>query len=147
MRTDAMALAYLRQASSRLKAAKPAFKRKDYAFTVRQSQECVELSLKAALRLYGVEHPKEHDVKELLFEVRGRFPKWFSSHVEEFGEISMELARDRGPSMYGDEEKGIPPSELFGKDDAVKALKSAEFVYRRCERLSKEFLKKAKRKG
>jgi HEPN domain-containing protein len=145
MRTDAMALAYIEQARSRLRTAKLALKGGDHPFTVRQSQECVELSLKAALRIYGIEYPKEHDVRELLLEVRERFPRWFAEQVEKFGEISSRLARDRGPSMYGDEERGIPPSELFDREKARAALADAEFVHHACRKLLKEFLHKSAR--
>jgi len=34
---------------------------KDFAYCVRASQEAVELSIKAILRLIGVEYPKTHD--------------------------------------------------------------------------------------
>lgn len=112
MRNDTMAKAYLHQAESRLRAAEHALTEGNFPFAVRLSQECVELSLKAALRLYGVEYPKEHDVGGLLMEVKDRFPTWFSGLAEEFREISARLAAQRGPSMYGDEEEGLAPSQL-----------------------------------
>lgn len=134
-----MAETYVGQANARLQTAGRACKARNYAFAVRQSQECVELSLKAALRLYGVEYPCEHDVKSVLSEVAHRFPKWFSEQVKEFGKISEQLAKVRGPSMYGDEEKGIPPTELFNKKQAQEALKDAKFVNNQCRRLLSEF--------
>lgn len=143
MRTDAMAMSYLKQAWSRLKTARLALRSRDYPFTVRQSQECVELCLKAALRIYGVEYPREHDLQELLLVVRNRFPDWFACQMEKFGEISARLARARGPSMYGDEERNIPPSKLFGRAEAKLALMDAELVYAACRRLISDFLKKS----
>jgi len=139
-----MARTYLEQAEVRLRTARSAYMEQSYAFTVRQSQECVELSLKAALRLYGVEYPRGHDVSQILLRVKERFPRWFADEIEKLAEISAELAKWRGPSMYGDEERGIPPSELFGKEHAGSAMKDAEFVYRVCRKLFRDFLKKMK---
>lgn len=141
MKNTRMAEAYLKRADSCLEEARGSIGRKDYAGTVRRSQECVEFSLKGALRLYGVEYPREHDVKSILPKVASRFPAWFSRRAEELGKISGELARHRGPSMYGDEEKGIPPTELFGEEHARKALKDADFVHGQCRRLFSAFQK------
>jgi len=62
MNNVTMAKAYLRQARERLRHANEALEGGNYPYVVRQSQEAVELSLKAALRLVGVEPPKWHDV-------------------------------------------------------------------------------------
>jgi HEPN domain-containing protein len=37
--------------------------------------------------------------------------------------ISRKLRREREPSMYGDEESRISPSELYGEKEAKDALK------------------------
>ena len=142
-----MAETYLEQAKARLQTARRAYRKGNYAFTVRQSQECVELSLKGALRLYGIEYPREHDVGKILPLLKNRFPPRFVADLDELAKISSELAKFRGPSMYGDEEKGIPPSELFKKSDAAKAKKNAGFVYKRCGQLYKGFLKKLVRRS
>jgi HEPN domain-containing protein len=52
-----MARSYLRQAEERVSHASEVLSNGNYAFVVRQSQEAVELSLKAALRLVGIEPP------------------------------------------------------------------------------------------
>jgi len=57
-----LAKSNIRQALERLRHAKEAFEEGNYPFTVRQSQEAVELALKASLRLVGIEPPKWHDV-------------------------------------------------------------------------------------
>jgi HEPN domain-containing protein len=84
MRNDAVAKAYFHQAESRLRAAEHALTERNFPFAVRLSQECVELS-KAALRLYGVEYPKEHDVGGLLIEVKDRFQLGFRGWRRSFG--------------------------------------------------------------
>jgi len=126
----------LQQAELRLKAAVMGIKWKGYAYTVRSSQECVELSLKAALRLVGVEYPKKHDVSRVLLLARKRFPDWFG--VENFVNISRALAEMREPAMYGDELRFVPSTELFTKKHAAKALAEANEVYKACSRLLKE---------
>ena len=53
-----MCKSYLNEAKLRLKTAITAFRDGEYAYCIRQCQEAVELSLKAALRLVGIEPPK-----------------------------------------------------------------------------------------
>lgn len=54
MNTEAMARAYLEDASYSLREAREALSAKRYHRVVRRAQESVELSLKAALRLLAV---------------------------------------------------------------------------------------------
>jgi len=61
-----MASSSLKGAESRPEATEHAFKSRDFPYVVRLSQECVELSLKAALRFVGIEPPKWHDVGIVL---------------------------------------------------------------------------------
>ena len=96
---------------------------------VRYSQECVELSLKACLRLVGVEYPKVHDVGDVLKAEEARFPSWFRDDIDKLAEISRDLAEKRAPSMYGIEAAGKTPEDLFDKADALKALEDARFVH------------------
>jgi len=136
MKTTHMASSMLQQAELRLKAAAMGVRWKGYAYTVRSSQECVELSLKAALRLVAVEYPKKHDVSRVLLLAKKRFPKWFK--VEDFARTSRALAEMREPAMYGDELRFVPSTELFTKEHAVKALGEAKEVYKACSKLLKE---------
>jgi len=62
MNNVAMAKAYIVQALERMKHGEEAAQQGNCPFVVRQCQEAVELLLKAALRLVGVEPPKWHDV-------------------------------------------------------------------------------------
>lgn len=107
-----------------------------YAYAVRTAAECVELSLKATLRLVGIEYPKKHDVSRILLRVKERFPTWFE--VARFAQISRELAAKREPAMYGDEAKMVPAEHLFTKRDAATALRQATEVYQSCLRLLEE---------
>ena len=129
------AIDYIRRARARLVGAEAALARGDYPEIVRYSQECVELSLKAALRFTGIEYPRVHDVSDVLVENADRFPKWFRRIAGELVLTSSKLALARGPSVYGDEERGIPPGELFDRQDAERALRDARRVLDVCSRL------------
>lgn len=97
----------------------------------------MELSLKAVLRLKGIEYPKHHDVGEVLVRVKEMYPKWFSDHVNKLADISRRLAEKREASMYGFEEAGLTPGELVTKDIARSAVDEASFVCQLTARLSK----------
>jgi HEPN domain-containing protein len=109
------------------------------AYAVRSSQECVELSLKGALRLLGVEYPKQHDVSRALLMFRERFPASFPT--ERMAEISRRLAERREPAMYGDELTMTPADLLFTREDgeeavrmAVEALEAVRTLFEQYER-------------
>jgi HEPN domain-containing protein len=44
----------------------------------------------------------------------------------ELREALDQLVEDRAPAFYGDEEEGIPASELFGEGDARRAVAVAD---------------------
>jgi len=124
-----MARAYVRQAEERLYHAEESLERRNYPYVVRQCQEAVELLLKAALRLVGLEAPKWHDVGPVLRREAAGFPGWFQREIGELARISRKLRREREPSMYGDEESGTPPDELYYREDAEEALEQAKRVH------------------
>ncbi|MEM1936474.1 MAG: HEPN domain-containing protein [Sulfolobales archaeon] len=129
MNNVSMAQSYLRQAEERIRHAKEALERGNYPYVIRQCQESVELLLKAALRLVGVEVPKWYDVGPVLKREAQRFPEWFQVEIPALARISRKLRREREPSMYGDEESGTPPDELYDRSDAEEALNYALNVY------------------
>ena len=139
MRMDLLAKDYLERARNRVIDATSALARGAYPEVVRYSQECVELSLKAVLRIVGIEYPKVHDVGDILEFHSDRFPEWFKTHILELKRISMDLSQKRGISLYGIERLGKPPSEIFGEKDAKKALNEAKYVYETCYRFFKDF--------
>lgn len=109
---------YIRQAEERIKHAKEALRDGNYPYVIRQCQEAVELLLKASLRYVGVEPPKLHDVGHILRREKSRFPQWFQDEIDELAYYSRILRKEREPAMYGDEETGIPPEDLYSKFDA-----------------------------
>lgn len=128
------------QALERLRHSEEALERENYPYVVRQCQEAVELLLKAALRLVGVEPPKWHDVGAVLRREAGRFPSWFRDEVPKLARISRKLRREREPAMYGDEESGLSPSELYDKEDAKEAFQWAKQTFQLVSKLFKELV-------
>ena len=129
------AKALLGEAQVRLEAARIFLERRKYSYVVRQSQECVELSLKSMLRVAGIEYPKQHEVSDLLLEKKELYPPWLIKELQDISRISKELMMKRMPSMYGEETIGKPPRSLFDREDAESSVKSAEHIYNLAMRL------------
>ena len=140
MRTDELALDYLRSAEMTLEEARKAIDNEVYSLAIRRAQETVELSLKAALRYLAIEYPRDHDVSDILPVVKDTrpLPNWFEEKIEFMAGVSSDLARKRGPAFYGDERTFTPASQLFTKEDGFRALRDAEEVFEICMRLIKE---------
>jgi HEPN domain-containing protein len=132
---------YIVQAEERIYHARNALKKGSYAYVIRQSQEASELALKASLRLIGIEPPKIHDVGPILKQYKHKYPQWFQQIIPELARISRKLRREREPSMYGDEESGVPPSALYDEKDAKNALKDARYILNSVKKLFTEHLK------
>lgn len=124
-----LAKSYINEARLRLNTARSALESGAYAYCIRQCQEAVELLLKAALRLVGIEPPKVHDVGPILMENRDRFPDSFKEAIPFLAGVSRWLRREREPSMYGDEELGLPPEKLYTYPYAKRAFEDANKVY------------------
>jgi HEPN domain-containing protein len=135
MTSSRMGRQYIEEARGRMALVHLAIEREMWAATVRESQACVELFLKGALRLVAVEPARTHDVAAALRSEAVRFPEWFRSSIDELAAISTKLAGDRGPAFHGDEQRELGPQELFDEEDARRALRDAEFVADRCARL------------
>jgi HEPN domain-containing protein len=129
---------FVAEASGRVALVRLALERELFAATVREAQESVELFLKGALRLSGVEPSRTHDVADVLRREVSRFPDWFRAEVDDLAAISSEMAGDRGIAFYGDERQGLGPQDLFDEKAARRALLNLEYVARTCERLLAE---------
>lgn len=135
MKLTKLAEDYIRRARVRVKSAELAYSDREFPDVVRYSQECVEFSLKACLRIVGIEYPKEHDVGRILKSTSDRFPEWFKDEIEKLRDISEDLTSKRAPSMYGIESAGKAPSDIFDERDANEALLDAKYVLNVAERL------------
>ena len=140
MNNIALARSHIRQAEERIKHAREALETGNYPYVVRQCQEAVELCLKAALRLVGIEPPKWHDVGPVLRKEAHKFPQWFREKIDLLASISRSLRKERELAMYGDEELGIPPEELYTRIDAEQALAQAQTVLELVKRLFREIV-------
>ncbi len=122
MTSDRLARDYLHRARARRIALEALMTARAYPDVVRESQDLVELILKGALRFVGVDPPKRHDVHAVVARFVDRFPAEWRATLGELQGTLVELARERGPAFYGDEEASIPASELFGEADARRAV-------------------------
>jgi HEPN domain-containing protein len=131
---------YLDDAEYSLKECEQALKNSYYHRAVRRAQECIELCLKAALRLYGVEYPRTHEVGSSLLIIKDMLPEWFRRELNFMIEASTGLALQRAPSFYGDEYRKTPARKLFKKEDAERALDTAKKVINLVRKLYHEWI-------
>ncbi len=87
-----------------------------------------------------MELPKWRDVGPVLIEMQDRFPGWFRELIPELAAASRWLRREREPSMYGDEETDIPPTRLYTRPYAAKAVEACKVVYEAVSRLLREYV-------
>jgi len=121
-----LAKGYLKEADLRIETAETVINKKGYAYCVRQCQEVVELALKGALRLLGIDFPKWHDIGNILIKEKEKFPEWFKKEIPDLASYSTYLADLREFTMYGNEIKKKAPSEIFNISNAENALKDAK---------------------
>jgi len=126
MRNERLAGDYLRRAGSRVLAIEVLLREQSWADVVRESQEVVELALRALLRSMSVDAPQIHDMSPILLEHRDRLPAAAGAAVEELAAASRSLRRDRELAFYGSED--LTPSEFYQRDDAERALAMARRV-------------------
>ncbi len=144
MRTDELALDYIERAAMTLEEARRAMEKEVNSLTIRRSQETVELSLKAALRYLAIEYPRDHDVSDILLTLKDKrpLPGWFEKKIEYMARVSSDLTRKRGPAFYGDERTFTPASQLFTREESLRALREAEEVFENCKKLIKQSKRK-----
>lgn len=123
MRNLDLARDYIHRAEIRLRALDVLFDAESWADVVRESQEIVELALKALLRSCGVDPPRIHDVSEVLLAERGRLPEVLAEEADALAAISRSLRRDRELAFYGAED--LTPSGFYSRDDGEQARDGA----------------------
>lgn len=126
MTSDRIARDYLQQAQARRIAVDALFTARAYPAVVRESHDVVELVLKGALRFVGIEPPKRHDIHDVVERFIDRFPDEWRHALGDLSAALTQLAQDRAPAFYGREAEDIPASDLFGEDDARRAMAIAE---------------------
>lgn len=135
MTSDRIAQEYLQRARTRRPALDTFLAAGLHGDVMRQAQEISELVLKGALRFVGVEPPKRHDVHDIVGQFLARLPPEWGQVVGELRTALARLAEERSRAFYGDEERGIPASELFGEEDARQAMAIADQLLAMYERL------------
>lgn len=124
MHNPDLAKDYVLRAKARLRALDILFEEQSYADVVRESQEVVELCLKALLRVSGIDPPRIHDVSEILLAETKLLPQALQSDVALLAKISRSLRRDRELAFYGAED--LTPSGFYSEEDAIEALQGAK---------------------
>ncbi len=109
-----------------------ALRNRNYGFAVLSAQECVEFSLKGALKKLGIEYPWTHDAGWVLEKNKDRLPRNMLSRLDWLKDVSRRLALKRSQAAYGDEAEGVPAGRLFEKSDAATALRDAKEVSALC---------------
>lgn len=94
---------------------------------VRESQEVVEICLKALLRQAGIAPPRVHDVSGVLLENEPRLPDRVRRRLNDLVRVSRTLRRDRELAFYGSED--LTPTQFYGPTDAQEAFDGARLVY------------------
>lgn len=93
----------------------------DFNLAVRRAQEVVELCLKGALKMLGVEYPRVHDVAPLFSEQAQKKRNRIEAGVlERIEEVSLWLSQARAPAFYFERD--------YGEEDARQAHQDAGFV-------------------
>ena len=121
-----LATDYLKRSKSRLKALDVLHQDESYADVIRESQELVELLLKALLRKMGIEPPHWHDVGSLLVENQERLPDTFKIHLGRVTELSLKLRKERELAYYGDED--YIPSEHYSIEDSKHYISECRWL-------------------
>ncbi len=122
----------------RLTSGKRTLEQGRYGTSIFYSQECVEFAVKAVMETLSIKYPPIHNVSDLVLRLEKdrRMPGWFRRRARYVAGVVADLASKRILSRYGDQIRKIPPSKLFGRGDAERALQDAEEVYG----LSRRFL-------
>jgi HEPN domain-containing protein len=126
MKNRTLSSDYIRRCRARIGAVDYLYKAESWPDVVRESQEVVELALKALLRHFELEVPRVHDVSAVLEAEKAKFDKKLQASVPELIRISKTLRRDRELAFYGSED--LTPSDFYNKSDAKTAKDAAEFV-------------------
>jgi HEPN domain-containing protein len=126
MQNDSLAGDYILRARHRLKAVQVLMELQSWADVVRESQEIVEIALKALLRAHRIEVPRIHDVSGVLEQSSDLLPESVRGRIDELSRISRALRRDRELAFYGSED--LTPSQFYKESDAKTALSQATLV-------------------
>jgi len=116
--------------------AEGALRREDFRGTVAASQLAAENAAKAVIAVHRI--PSwSHDPSHELREVAELLPPSAKALAEELASIAEPLAPEHGRATYGEPTRGLTSWEIYGREDAEKALQRA----RRAVELANTILK------
>jgi len=123
MQNSKLAEDYFRRAKVRLQVLDSYLVARSWADVVRESQETVELALKAVLRASQVDAPRVHDVSQILMDNREMLPAALTPDIDKLAGYSRAMRRDRELAFDGSED--LTPGEFYLESDALDALRMA----------------------
>jgi len=126
VKNEELARDYVKRCQGRIAAIGTLYAGKYWADVVRESQEAVELALKAVLRISGIEPPRIHDVSDVLEKNAAALPPPFRKHLALTMKISRSLRKDREFAFYGSED--LTPSQFYKEADATEAFEWAKKI-------------------
>jgi HEPN domain-containing protein len=115
----------VRLAEGYLREAEENFKREDFRATVAASQLAAENAAKAIIAIFRIpswSHDPSHELREVIFQL----PQSLRPLAEELAGIAQLLAPEHGRVTYGEPTRGLTPWEIYGREDAEKALQLAK---------------------
>jgi HEPN domain-containing protein len=121
---DKLANAYFTKFLVRVEVLPEYQKRKAYSDVIRESQEALELFLKALLRTMGWTPSFSHDPGKELSELLDRVPASFAPIAQELVDWSRKLRRERELSYYGAAD--FIPTEEYTEKEAGAAISFLE---------------------
>ena len=100
----------------------------DANLAVRRSQEVVELALKGALKILGIDYPRIHDVAPVFSEqIRQKRQIDDIEALDRIETASLWLTQARAPAFYFERDYNI--------EDAQQAFQDADFVLNQVRRM------------
>ncbi len=127
MTSSERARSFLAKAEAIAAEARAEFERGLWDLCIRRCQEAVELALKGLLASRGVEYPKVHDVGPVLKKLfHGKGAEAPPRGLAEVLRISRDLAMQRAPAFYGEEEFDAAQAR-----DALKGCRKTLSLVRR----------------
>jgi len=120
-------MSFLSDSSIILEEAGTSYEKEHWHRVVRKCQEACELAVKALFRYLALEYPKSHLLGRVIKKELKNKKILTKSDLNKIAYISDELAFNREVAFYGSPE-GIPPCELFDKEDAEELFEKTKWV-------------------
>lgn len=113
-----------RLAEGYLREAEGSFGRGDWRGAVASSQLAVENAAKAVIAYFRV--PSwSHDPSHELLALLPSLPADVRGMAAELADMARALAPEHGRATYGEPTRGLTPWEIYGREDAERALETA----------------------